>query len=117
MSAGRLGLLAVVLVLLSGCGSARLTDTVVMQDMAYQPSPVIVPADTAGYTITLRNPDEVPHDFSVEGLPEDTPVHLAVLPDGEAPYVLPPIPVGEYTVYCGVVGHREAGMETTLMAS
>lgn len=87
---------------------------VVMDEYTYEPNRIVVPADTPGYELTLENAGTLPHDFSVEGLPVDTPVHLAVLPGGRAPYPLPGLPAGEYTIYCGIEDHRALGMTATL---
>ncbi|MEE8600208.1 cupredoxin domain-containing protein [Euzebya tangerina] len=101
----------------TGCAPPNApTDTLTMTDFAYDPQPVVIPADTPGYPLQLINDGTAPHDFSVEGLPNDIRIHLAILPGDQTPYPLPAIPPGEYTLYCGVVGHREAGMETLLVA-
>lgn len=111
----RLLIVAALLVTIAGCAPASdFTTQLVMSDFAYEPSNIVLPADTAGYELELINDGDLPHDFSVEGLPEDVPVHLVVFAENRASYPLPALPAGEYTVFCGVVGHREAGMEATL---
>ena len=85
-----------------------------MSDFAYEPARIVLPADTPGYELQLRNAGSLPHDLTVEGLPEDVRVHLALLPGDQIPYPLPALPAGEYTVFCSLEGHRAAGMEATL---
>lgn len=102
------------LMAVAGCAGTTVTE-VVMDEFGYAPDLVEVPASAQGHVLTLVNDGELPHDFSVEGLPADTPVHLAVLPGGQAPYPLPALPAGEYVIYCGIEGHREAGMEARLV--
>lgn len=103
-----------IVVTLAGCSSPAVTSTVVMTEFAYEPSTIRLPADADGFVLRLINDGDLPHDFSIEGLPSATPVHLALFPEAEADYPLPALPRGSYTVYCGVEGHREQGMETTL---
>ncbi len=108
-------LLLVLLLLAAGCSARPEPVTVTMTDFANQPEHIQLPADKP-ITIRLVNPDDVPHDFSIEELIDTpTPVHLALLPGGDVPLQLPALPAGTYTVFCGVVGHREQGMETTLV--
>lgn len=111
----RAAIYAVLLATIAGCATpGELTTQLAMSDFAYEPVPIVLPADTPGYELQLSNAGSLPHDFSVEGLPEDVRIHLVLLPGDQTPYPLPALPAGEYTVFCGVVGHREAGMETTL---
>jgi uncharacterized cupredoxin-like copper-binding protein len=62
----------------------------------------------AGETVALRldNTHGVPHSFDIDELD----VHVA-MPSGESALALfrPTIP-GEYSYYCGIPGHRQAGM-------
>jgi len=112
-----LRLMAAAFLLLLGaaaCSSPAMTDELIMDEFEYRPVDIRVPADTPDYELTLTNVGSVPHDFTVEGLPEDILVHLAILEGGSAPYRLPALPEGEYTVYCALEGHREEGMEATL---
>lgn len=110
-----------VLLLATGCGQAtpagRATGTLVMDDFSYDPVQIVVPAGQAGYVLTLVNRGTVPHDMTVDGLPDEVPVHLALLPGGEVPYALPPLPAGTYEVYCALEGHRELGMEAELVVA
>lgn len=55
--------------------------------------------------------DDILHDFVVEG----GDFHLAAEGGETATGALTIDEPGTYTVYCSVAGHREAGMETTLV--
>jgi uncharacterized cupredoxin-like copper-binding protein len=102
-----------------------------MHDFAFEPSQIVV---SPGQTVELElaNDGAVPHDFSlariearwVPGSPgnqSDGPadgdqerVHLAVAPGESVLARLNVSTPGEYLFYCGVSGHRAAGMEGTL---
>jgi plastocyanin len=62
-------------------------------------------------TFTYSNPSQVPHAFEVEGngVEEETDT----ITDGEASITVNLKP-GEYTYYCPVGSHQQAGMEGTL---
>jgi|SRR5215207_7503357 len=62
-------------------------------------------------TFTYSNPSQVPHAFEVEGngVEEETDT----ITEGEASVTVDLKP-GEYTYYCPVGSHRQAGMEGTL---
>jgi plastocyanin len=107
---------AVLVLLLVGCGSGP-TTTLVMTDFAYEPATVVVPGD-GSHTLTVVNDSGIFHDLTVEDLPADAaPVHLGLFEDSSAPYRLPALPAGTYTIYCSIDGHREAGMEGTLVVT
>jgi plastocyanin len=60
-------------------------------------------------TLVLSNPSPIPHNVSVEGDGEGKTVG-----HGGTSTVSTGVKAGEYTYYCSVPGHREAGMEGTL---
>lgn len=99
----------------AACGAGH-TERVVMDDFAFAPAVIRLPAETDGFTLVLDNVASQPHDLTVDGLPEDSPVHLLLFGDTrDVPYLLPPLPAGEYRVYCSLPGHEEAGMTATLV--
>jgi plastocyanin len=68
---------------------------------------------TAGdVRLTLNNNGQIPHNVSLEGNSVDE--EGEVVPNGGASEVEADLEAGEYTFYCSVPGHREAGMEGTL---
>ena len=68
-----------------------------------------MPADT-DVTIHLTNEGMLQHDFVIE----DTDFRTELLNGGESDEIVVNLPAGEYTYYCSVAGHREAGMVGTL---
>lgn len=84
--------------------------TVSMVEMAFVPDPVEVPVADA--RLRLVNDGEVPHSFVVTELGKGSPdvepgeVFILDLTDQDP---------GTYAVICDLPGHREAGMETTLI--
>ena len=59
--------------------------------------------------VEFDNPSTVPHAFAIDG--QDTETAEITGDSATAGYDLE---AGEYTFYCPVAGHREAGMEGTL---
>lgn len=111
----RLAVVALTALAAIGCSGGP-TDRVVMDDFAFAPDVIRLPAETEGYTLLLDNVGSQPHDLTVDGLPEGTPVHLLLFEDTtDVPYVLPPLPAGTYDVRCSLEGHAEAGMVATLV--
>lgn len=67
---------------------------------------------TAGEDVAIvLSSDDILHDFAVDGLD----VHVAADRGETAEGGLRVDEPGEYTFYCTVTGHREAGMEGTLV--
>lgn len=64
-------------------------------------------------TIDFKNPQGLSHDVAIEDSKGETIARTDVIGEGEtsAKANLKP---GDYTFYCSVPGHREAGMEGTL---
>ncbi len=112
---------SLLLALVATACSNSSTDLVVMADFSFTPAVIQLPADTGGVTLMIDNVAGQPHDFTVEGLPDDVLVHLLLFEYTEGaeavPYVLPELPAGVYDVYCSLPGHREAGMTATLVVS
>jgi len=81
-------------------------------EFQFSPTPITV---TGGmFTIELHNEGAVDHDMVIEGAEDQGASHLAVGESGSVTYMLEP---GTYTVYCSVPGHRDAGMEGTLIVT
>jgi plastocyanin len=71
-------------------------------------------AEAPAGQLTIRSPNEssVPHDISLEGGGVDE--RGEVVQDGGVSEIEVDVQTGEYTFYCSVEGHRQAGMEGTL---
>jgi uncharacterized cupredoxin-like copper-binding protein len=67
----------------------------------------------AGETVAYRldNPTQVPHSLDIDELN----VHAAMAPSGSGLALFKPTTPGTYTFYCSLPGHRELGMEGTLV--
>lgn len=84
--------------------------TLIATEFAYDP-----PEFTAleEIEITMDNTGSVFHNLAIEGIPEDEfVVEADPGASGSATLALAP---GEYAFFCSVPGHREAGMEGTLV--
>jgi plastocyanin len=64
-------------------------------------------------TIDFTNPQPLSHDVAIEDSSGTTVGKTEVIAEGSDSTVVNLKP-GEYTFYCSVPGHREAGMEGTL---
>jgi len=64
-------------------------------------------------TVEFTNDSSVPHDVAIEDEGGETIGQTETLAEGEDSTSVNLKP-GEYTFYCSVPGHREAGMEGTL---
>ena len=80
-----------------------------MVDIAFNPAEITIPANT-DVTINLPNVGVIEHNFNVDELN----VHSQTMGGGATTSVTINAPAGEYTYYCGVPGHKEAGMVGTL---
>ncbi|HZO60921.1 MAG TPA: plastocyanin/azurin family copper-binding protein [Solirubrobacterales bacterium] len=71
-------------------------------------------APVGSVTVEFRNPSSTPHDFVLERDGQEV-AKTDVISDGEDTADAT-LEAGEYTYYCSVPGHRQAGMEGTLTA-
>ena len=78
-------------------------------DLGFTQKELTIAADT-DVTITYNNTGVLEHDLIVE----DTDFGTDLIAGGESVDLVVNLPEGEYTYYCSVAGHREAGMEGTL---
>lgn len=70
-------------------------------------------AEAGEVTVELENPQAIGHDVAIEDASGETVGKTDVISEGSDSTVVELEP-GEYTFYCTVPGHREAGMEGTL---
>ena len=80
-------------------------------DLAY---PATEASTEAGeVTVDFKNPQSLSHDVAIEDSKGETVGRTEVIGEGETSETVN-LKSGEYTFYCSVPGHREAGMEGTL---
>ena len=71
-------------------------------------------AEAGEVVIEFENPSAIPHNVVVEGEDGEDLGGTPQISNDSANLEIPAIEPGEYTFYCSVLGHREAGMEGTL---
>jgi plastocyanin len=76
---------------------------------AWEPTELTSPAGEV--TVTLDNPSPVAHDIAIEGNGVEEKSELVT---DDTTSVTADLEPGEYTYYCTVPGHEEAGMTGTL---
>ena len=84
-------------------------DDLIAGDMYYENEPDELPAGVIGFI--MENEGMAEHDLVVEE-PGDVEV-VPVVPGGETGSGTIELESGQYTFYCSIPGHREAGMEFT----
>lgn len=80
--------------------------------LIYQPNGLT--AQPGNVTITYDNPSPVPHSIAVATANGNVLGEVQPFTAGKQSVQLSNLAPGEYTFYCTVPGHREAGMEGTL---
>ena len=80
--------------------------------LAFEPEELAAKAGEV--VIEFENPSPTPHDVVVIGEDDEELGATPQISDDTATLEIPAIEPGEYTYYCSVLGHREAGMEGTL---
>ena len=97
-------------IVLAACTPSQQVTTVTMTSFAFEPARMTV---KAGQTvrILLDNPDSIPHAFDIPELG----VGLAVIPEAAVEIEFVATEPGTYIYFCGIEGHREAGMEGVLV--
>jgi plastocyanin len=73
-----------------------------------------VTAKAGDDTVDFTNQSPVPHDVTIEGKSGEMVAQTETFAEGSASTTAELEP-GTYTFYCSVPGHREAGMEGTLV--
>lgn len=105
------------LLLLTACGgtaagqeSATPQLTVSMRQFRFHPDEIRIPAGVP-VSLNLDNLELLPHSLDIDALD----LHIPLEGQEQKSIILPPAAQGVYEVYCGVPGHREAGMVSTLI--
>lgn len=65
--------------------------------------------------INFTNPQALPHDVAIEDANGETIAQTEEVTQGESDFATAIVRPGTYHYYCTVPGHREAGMEGTLI--
>lgn len=80
-------------------------------DLAYQQDSL--EASAGEVTFEFENPAAIPHDFVIEDANDNELARTDVISD-DSDSVTVDLQAGEFTFFCSVPGHREAGMEGPL---
>jgi plastocyanin len=80
--------------------------------LVFQPNGLT--AQPGNVTLTYDNPSPVPHSIAVATANGNVLGEVQPFTNGKQSVQLTNLAPGEYTFYCTVPGHREAGMEGTL---
>lgn len=93
-----------------GGGAAEAIRVATPEDGALEFDPDEIEAPAGEVTIEYDNPSQVPHNLTIEGagLATETITQTTATISGE-------LEPGEYTFFCSVPGHRQGGMEGTLV--
>jgi plastocyanin len=95
-----------------GEGGASNEPVFVAIDIAYESAPSELPV--GDIDLTLENDGAIEHNVTIEELGDERVLDAV---GGETDEATVALEAGEYTYYCSVTGHREAGMEGTLTVS
>jgi uncharacterized cupredoxin-like copper-binding protein len=120
--------------LLAGCSSGPKTVEIEVNEMAFSKKEIALKAGVP-VRLVLINKDKEVHDLSVDTIPVDVTaqtadpdghthseekepdLHVSVKPGAKGWVEFTPTQGGTYTFYCTVSGHRDHGMEGTLVVS
>jgi uncharacterized cupredoxin-like copper-binding protein len=89
--------------------AAAASITVEAFDLGFNVSSTTIPANT-DVQVTVTNNGALAHDFVID----DLGIQTKLLNPGESATVTINAAAGDYTYYCSVPGHREAGMQGTI---
>ncbi len=89
----------------SGGGSQAPAVRVTLSEFKFDPAPIEVPANTK-VSFQLTNSGTVEHDITAK----DLGLHMLVAAAKRSQEEVGPFKPGTYDIYCGVAGHKEAGM-------
>ena len=74
-----------------------------------------VTATAGDVTVDFNNPQPLGHDVDVETTDGEEVGKTEIVTEGSSSVTLEGLKPGKYTYFCSVPGHREAGMEGTLV--
>ncbi len=87
---------------------------VLASDFEYMPARLEVAAGEP-FSVMLHNIGTLEHDITIEGLEDMGGIHIQPTEDGTATFTVDA--PGEYTLYCTILGHRDAGMVGELLVT
>ncbi|HEY3368184.1 MAG TPA: cupredoxin domain-containing protein [Symbiobacteriaceae bacterium] len=126
------GIAALTLALLAGCsasGQPPQTVNLTAQNLTYGTKSITVTRGTP-VKLVFQNSDSQLHDFSIDKIPakvkeehsdmhdmggKKPDVHVSVDAGKSGEVQFTPTEKGTYTFYCTVAGHKDAGMQGTLI--
>jgi len=85
--------------------------TVELTEWALNPNTIRVKAGTIRFVV--RNRGTITHGFEIDG--KEFEKKIEPFPAGQTRSLIVELPPGEYEIYCQVPGHKEKGMEGTLI--
>ncbi len=88
---------------------------VALTEWAIEPDMITVKAGTIRFVV--RNLGTMAHGFEIEGEIDGKEFEREIepFPAGQTRRLMVELPPGEYEIYCQVPGHKEKGMEGTLI--
>jgi plastocyanin len=84
----------------------------VAKEFLFTPKDVIT--KTGDVVLVVKNQGAIEHNLVVEVLGGGTLAQIAIIEPGETKWIEASLPPGTYNIYCGLPGHKEAGMVATL---
>lgn len=90
----------------AGSSNVMPAESLILDDFSIVADPPVL---RAGDGVELVNDGLTQHDVAVE---ETGDVSALVLAGESGTFIVPDLEPGEYTLYCTIIGHREAGMIT-----
>jgi plastocyanin len=93
-------------------GSVIAIDAAEGTELAYEQKSAAAKAGPV--TVEFANPQSLTHDVVVEDPKGEDVGRTELIADSSTSASIGDLKAGEYTFYCSVPGHREAGMEGTL---
>lgn len=105
-------MLAAVFLLPHPAGSAGPTVEFVAKEFAWIPAATL--AHSGNVTFAVNNEGLIEHNLIIESLGGPRIAQISIIEPGETRFVDAVLRAGTYKVYCGLPGHKEAGMVATL---
>ncbi len=104
--------LGVVLSLPHSGRGAPLSVMLIAKEFLFEPK--VVTARTGEIAFVVKNQGSLEHNLVLEDRGGQTVAEIAIIEPGETREVTVALPVGTYTIYCSLPGHRDVGMVATL---